>query len=165
VVVHPDNPVEALTVLEVAKIYSGEITNWQEVGGKDEPIVVISREEGSGTRDSFEVSVTHLHQREIKPEAFFFDSNGAVSTKVSREPGAIGYISFGYVGAGVKALVIDGAEPTVDNAISGAYPVLRRLYFLTTEIPTGAASAFIDFCRSEEGQKIVAEEGFVPLKR
>ena len=99
---------------------------------------------------------------EIKLDALFFDSNGAVRTKVSSESNAIGYLSLGYVGE-LKALSLDGVEPTIDNCKSGKYPVLRRLYLLTREVPEGSAKNFLDFCRSDEGQQIAEEEGYIPL--
>ncbi len=160
VAVHPDNPVSGLTVEQVKSIYEGQITNWSEVGGKDKKIVVLSREEGSGTRDCFETKVTE----EIKLDALFFDSNGAVKTKLSSEPDAIGFLSLGYVG-GLKALSLDGVEPTMENCMSGKYPVLRRLYLLTSEVPEGAVKEFLDFCRSDEGQKIAEAEGYIPLAK
>jgi phosphate transport system substrate-binding protein len=163
-VVHSSNPVADLTTEQVAKIYAGEITNWKEVGGKDEPIVVVSREEGSGTRDCFEHGVTKKFGKRIKADALFYDSNGAIRTKVSAEPKAIGFISLGY-GEGLKVLTLDGVECNLETCQSGKYPVLRRLYLLTKEVPTGAVKAFIAFCRSEEGQKIAAEEGFIPLSK
>ena len=158
VVVHPDNPVSGLTLEQVKQIYEGDITNWSQVGGKDKKIVVISREEGSGTRDCFESKVT----REIKLDALFFDSNGAVSTKVSSESNAIGYLSLGYVGK-LKALSLDGIEPSIENCRSGKYPVLRRLYVLTREVPDGVVKEFLDFCRSDAGQQIAEAEGYIPL--
>ena len=158
IAVHPDNPVSELTLDQVKGIYEGEITNWSEVGGENKKIVVISREEGSGTRDCFESKVT----KDIKLDALFFDSNGAISTKVNSEPDAIGYLSLGYVGQ-LKALPLDGIEPTIDNCMSGKYPVLRRLYLLTQEVPDGAVKEFLDFCRSDAGQQIAEDEGYIPL--
>ena len=164
IAVHSSNPISELTTEQVAQIYAGEITNWKEVGGNDEAIIVVSREEGSGTRDCFHSKVTKAHGRDIKADALFYDSNGAVRTKVSAEPRAIGFLSLGYV-EGLKALVIDGVECTLENCASGKYPVLRRLYLLTREVPTGAVKEFLSFCRGEEGQKIAVEEGYIPLTR
>jgi phosphate transport system substrate-binding protein len=158
IAVHSSNPISELTVDQVASIYKGDITNWSEVGGGNAEIVVVSREEGSGTRDTFESKVT----KNIKEDALFYDSNGGVKAKVAATPNSIGYLSLGYV-EGIKALVLDGVECTVENCVSGEYPVLRRLYLLTTETPTGAIKAFLDFCRSEDGQKIVEEQGYIPL--
>jgi phosphate transport system substrate-binding protein len=161
IVVNVDNPVSALTMEQVAEIYSGDITNWSQVGGNDEEIIVVSREEGSGTRDCFQSKLMDKFDKEIKADALFYDSNGAVRTKVSSESRAIGYVSLGYV-EGLKAIVIDGVECTLENCQSGDYPIVRRLYLLTKETPAGVVKAFIDFCRSEEGQAIAAES-WVPL--
>ena len=158
IAVNSSNPVSALTVAQVAAIYEGTITNWSQVGGNDAEIVVVSREEGSGTRDTFESKVT----ANIKENALFYDSNGGVKAKVASTPNAIGYLSLGYV-EGLKTLSLDGVECTVENCISGEYPVLRRLYLLTKETPDGAVKAFIDYCRSEEGQAVVEEQGYIPL--
>lgn len=161
IVVNEANPVSELTMEEVAGIYSGDITNWSQVGGNDEEIIVVSREEGSGTRDCFESKLMDKYDEEIKADALFYDSNGAVRTKVSSESRAIGYVSLGYV-EGLKTITIDGVEPTLENCQSGDYPVVRRLYLLTRETPSGLVQAFIDFCRSEEGQAIAAES-WIPL--
>ncbi|MFO8101976.1 MAG: phosphate ABC transporter substrate-binding protein [Dehalococcoidia bacterium] len=158
IAVHPSNPVSELSLEQVKKIYEGDITNWSEVGGNDAGIVVISREEGSGTRDCFESKVT----KEIKLDALFFDSNGAVKTKVESEPDAIGFLSLGYVG-NLKAVTLDGVDPSMENCRNGKYPILRRLYLLTRDVPDGAVKEFIDFCRSDEGQQIAETEGYIPL--
>lgn len=158
IAVHSSNPVSELSLEQVKKIYEGKITNWNEVGGDDKSIVVISREEGSGTRDCFESSVT----KEITDASLFFDSNGAVRSKVAAQSNAIGFLSLGYV-EGLKALALDGVEPTLETCMSGEYPVLRRLYLLSKEVPGGAVKAFLDFCRSDEGQRIAEQEGYIPL--
>jgi phosphate transport system substrate-binding protein len=161
IVVNEANPVSELSMEQVAEIYAGEITDWSQVGGNNEEIIVVSREEGSGTRDCFESKLMDKFDKEIKPDALFYDSNGATRTKVSSETRAIGFVSLGYV-EGLKAIVIDGIEPTMENCQSGDYPVLRRLYLLVQDPPSGAVKAFIDFCRSAEGQAIAAES-WIPL--
>lgn len=162
IVAHPDNNTVAdLTIEQIAKIYTGEITNWSEVGGPDAEIIVVSREEGSGTRDCFESKIMSGYG-DIKPDALFYNSNGNVATKVLSEPYAIGYLSLGYI-EGLHVFTIEGVEATIETAQNGEYPVLRRLNFLVTDLPTGIIKAFIDFCRSPEGQAIVASEGYVPL--
>jgi phosphate transport system substrate-binding protein len=161
IVVNEANPITELSMEQVAEIYAGDITNWSQVGGSNAEIVVVSREEGSGTRDCFESKLMDAYDKEIKADALFYDSNGAARTKVTSEPNAIGYVSLGYV-EGLKTVVIDGVEPTLENCRSGDYPVLRRLYLLVQETPSGAVQAFIDFCRSAEGQAIAAES-WIPL--
>ena len=162
IVVNEANSLTGLTIEQVAKIYAGEITNWKDVGGADAPITVVSREEGSGTREAFEEYVTGAFKKKIKADALFFDSNGAVRSKVSSDKNAIGYLSFGYI-AGLKALKVNNIDATVENAQNGKYPIVRRLYFLAKSMPSGIVKEFIDFCRGVEGQKIALDEGYIPL--
>lgn len=162
IVVNQANSITKLTIEQVAKIYSGDIKNWNEVGGGDAAIVVVSREEGSGTREVFEEYVTGRLQKKIKSDALFFDSNGAIRTKVNSEKNAIGFVSFGYI-EGLKALLLNDVEPTIENAQNGKYPIVRRLYFLVKSAPDGLVKEFINFCRSSEGQMIAQSEGYIPI--
>ena len=163
IVVHPDVGVDGLTIEQVRSIFAGEITNWSEVGGSDTPIVVISREEGSGTRGAFEEMVMG-EESPIVETALLFPSNGAVRTAVSTTPDSIAYLSFGYLDDSVKALAIDGVDATVANALNGSYPVVRPLNMLTDGEPEGVEKAFLDFIFSSDGQAIVEEEGYLPVK-
>jgi phosphate transport system substrate-binding protein len=162
IVVNPSNSVTGLTKDQIIKIFAGEITNWSEVGGSNGTITVVAREEGSGTRTAFEEMV--LGETLITDKAILQPSNGALRTSVSTTPLAIGFLSLGYIDNTVKALAIDGVAPTQENCKSGKYPVVRPLYFLTKEQPTGSVKAFIDFCTSSEGQKIVQEEGYLSIR-
>lgn len=162
IVVNEANSLTGVTIEQVAKIYAGEITNWKDVGGNDATITVVSREEGSGTREVFEEYVTGAFKKKIKADALFFDSNGAIRSKVASDKNAVGYVSFGYV-AGLKTLMVNNVAPTIENAQSGKYPIVRRLYFLTKSVPSGIVKEFIDFCRGPEGQKIALDEGYIPL--
>ena len=162
IVVNEANSLTGVTIEQVAKIYAGEITNWKDVGGVDATISVVSREEGSGTREVFEEYVTGAFKKKIKADALFFDSNGAIRSKVTSDKNAIGYVSFGYT-AGLKTLTVNNVAPTVENAQSGKYPIVRRLYFLVKSMPSGIVKEFIDFCRGPEGQKIALDEGYIPL--
>lgn len=162
IVVNEANNLTNITIEQAAKIYSGEITNWKEIGGADATITVVSREEGSGTREVFEEYVTGHYKKKIKADALFFDSNGAVRSKVTAEKNAIGYVSFGYT-AGLKALTVNNIAPTIENGQNGKYPIVRRLYFLSKSTPTGVVKEFIEFCRSPEGQKIAQDEGYIPI--
>jgi phosphate transport system substrate-binding protein len=163
IVAHPDVPVDELTREQVRGIFAGEITNWSEVGGPDKPITVVSREEGSGTRAAFEEMVMG-EDTVIVDTAILHPSNGAVRTAVSTTPDSIGYLSFGYLDESTKALAVDGVEPTPENAASGTYPVVRPLNMLTKGEPDGTVKAWLDFILGAEGQKIVAEERFIPVK-
>ena len=161
IVVHPSNPVEGLTMEQVKDIFTGVITNWSEVGGPNADILVVAREEGSGTRGAFDEIV--LDEEDTVATAILQPSNGAVRTAVTGDPNAIGYIGLGYLSSATKALKIDGVECNADNARTGKYPVVRPLYFLTKEEPKGEVKKFIDFCTSEAAQAIVEYEGFISV--
>lgn len=162
VVVHPDNPVTELTAEQVKAIFLGEIQNWSEVGGNDEMIVVVSREEGSGTRATFDELA--LGEELPVDTAVIVSSNGNMVTTVSTTPNAIGYISFGYMDESTKGIIVDGVEPSVENVLSGAYVISRNLNMITMGEPEGLTKAFLDFVFSAEGQAIVESEGFIAIK-
>lgn len=159
IIVHPSNPINSLTKEQVAKIFSGEIKNWRDLGGVDSDITIINRESGSGTRNCFEAMV--MGKVQITDKAIVEPSNGAVKDQVSTTPSAIGFLSLGYLDATTKALAIDGVACTIANCKSNQYPIVRPLYFLTRSEPQGIVKAFIEFCQSSDGQKIVVDEGFL----
>jgi len=165
IIVHPDNPVTNLTLEQIRGIYNGTYTNWKEVGGPDKEIVVINRDSASGTREFFWEHV--MQKDDFVATALEKNSNGAVKQTVSQTPNAIGYVGLGYVDKSVKAVKIkkEGTEvePTVENVLNGKYPIARSLYMITNGEPKGIVKDFIDFVLSEEGQRIVEEEGFVPI--
>ena len=163
IVVHPDVAVDELTKDQVRDIFAGEIVNWSEVGGPDKAIVVVSREEGSGTRAAFEEMVMGDEGPVIVDTAILQPSNGAVRTTVSTTPDSVGFLSFGYLDASVKALKVDGVEATEANAASGAYPVVRPLNMMTNGEPGGLAKAWLDFILGDEGQAVVVEEGYISV--
>ncbi len=162
VVADPGVPVDGLTIDQVRGIFSGSITNWSAVGGPDMPIVVVSREEGSGTRGAFEELMLG-EGVQISSGAILQASNGAILTTVSGTPGAIGYLSFGYLDPSVKALSIDGVAPTPANAANGTYTAVRPLNLVTSGDPDGLARAWIDFIYSADGQAIVVEQGYLSV--
>ena len=162
--VHPDVAVDDLTIEQVRDIFAGAITNWSEVGGADEMIVVVAREEGSGTRGAFEELVMGKEGPQITDTAILLPSNGAVRTTVSTTPNAVGFLSFGYLDGTVKALSVNGVAATEANAGNGSYPVVRPLNMMTDGTPEGAAAAFLDFILGGEGQAVVAEEGYITLQ-
>jgi phosphate transport system substrate-binding protein len=163
IVVNPGVGVDGLTKDQVRDIFSGATTNWSEVGGPDKAIVVVSREEGSGTRGAFEEMVMG-EEAVIVDTAILQPSNGALKTTVSTTDDAVGFLSFGYLDDSVKALAIDGVDATVENALNGAYPIVRPLNMLTDGEPAGEVKAFLDFVLSDAGQAIVEEEGYLPVK-
>ncbi len=156
-VTHPSQTVTNLTVEQIKQIYAGEITNWSEVGGADEEIDVVSREEGSGTRSAFEEMVMG-EDAVIVDTAILQSSNGAVKTTVASDENAIGFISFGYLDATVKALSVNGIAGTVENAKNATYPIVRPLLLLTKGEATGIVKEFIDYCLSDAGQEIVGKD-------
>ena len=164
IVAHPDVPLDGLTKEQVRDIFAGEITNWSDVGGPDRPIVVVSREEGSGTRAAFEEMVMGKEGPPIVDTAILQPSNGAVRTTVATTPDSIGFLSFGYLDESVKALAVDGVEATEANAASGDYPIVRPLNLLIKGEPSGVVKAWLDFILSDEGQEIVVEEGYIAVK-
>jgi phosphate transport system substrate-binding protein len=161
-IVHPSNPVKDLTIEQLSLIFQGKITNWKEVGGKDMTIVAISRDSSSGTFESWDHFV--MKKTKVSPRAQMLASNGAVYTAVSKNRYSIGYLGMGYVKKGVKAVSVNGVQATPETALSREYPMSRELYMYTNGEPTGETAKFIAFVKGPAGQKIVAAEGFVPLK-
>ncbi len=161
-IVHPDVPVDNLTIDQIKDIYTGKITSWKTLGGPNKPIVVASRDVSSGTFEIFKEKV--LSGDAVDESALKLASNQAVATTIASTPNSIGYIGLGYLTDKVKAVEIEGVEPTVENAQSEEYPIVRGLHMYTNGEPKGTAKAFIDYVMSEEGQAIVAELGYVPVK-
>jgi phosphate transport system substrate-binding protein len=162
IVVHPSNPVAALSAEQMKKLYSGEIVDWSDVGGPKGAVHLIMRDEASGTREVF--WETLLGKGPIKSGAIAAPSNGAVRVAVGNDPLAIGYTSMGHVDETVKAIAIDGHAPTHENAVSGKYPVVRKLFMNTKGRPSELVQAFIDYLRGPEGDAIVRGAGFIPIK-
>jgi len=162
-IVHPSNPVSNLTLHQLKAIYEGSVKNWKDVGGKDETIVVISRDSSSGTFEVWESKV--MKHVEVRKDALLQASNGAILQTVSQNPKAIGYVGYGYLNDRVKPLYVNNVEPIIENGKSGKYPIARKLYMYVNEVKIKpAAQAFIDFMLSDEGQSIVKEAGFIPVK-
>ncbi len=165
VIVNPSLDIPTLSIEQIRGIFSGEITNFSEVGGPDAEIVVVSREEGSGTRAAFEELVMNYKdangetvETPIVESALLQQSNGQISTVVSTTPNTIGFLSFGYLSDAVKGVAIDNVAPTVENVKNGTYSIFRPLNLLTKGEAQGLAKAFIDFILSDAGQEIVAED-------
>ena len=161
VITNTANKVTDLTSEQVKDIFTGKITNWKEVGGEDAQIVVVSREDGSGTRDGFQ-DILGFESDELTKDAQICDGSGNVKSTVEGNENAIAYISFGYLGDTLNDVKIDGVEPTDANVVDGKYPISRP--FIVVNKKDGlsdVAKAFVDFIMSEEGQNIVAEEGFI----
>ncbi|WP_296559883.1 phosphate ABC transporter substrate-binding protein [uncultured Acetobacterium sp.] len=158
VVVNPANTVTNLTTEQVGKIYMGEITNWNEVGGVDSPIVVVSREDGSGTRGAFEELVKF--EEKLKPDATIKEGNGNVQTTVAGNANAIGYVSLTFVDKTVTAIDVDGVKATVDNVKNKTYKISRPFLAVYDQSKVDDATlAFLDFLMTTEGQAIVEDNG------
>lgn len=161
VVTNTANKVKDLTTAQVKDIFTGKITNWKEVGGEDAPIVVISREEGSGTRDGFQ-DILGFESEELTKDATICDGSGNVKSTVEGNENAIAYISFGYLGDTLNDLKIDGVEANDDNVVAGKYPISRPFLVVNKkDAISDEAKGFVDFIMSEDGQNIIAEEGFI----
>jgi len=161
VYVNSANPVESLTVEQLRGIYLGDVTNWKQVGGKDAPIVIYSRENSSGTYVFVKEHV--LKGEDFAPQAQTLPGTAAVVNAVSKEKNGIGYGGGAYA-RGVKELRVDGIAPTKEAVLSGKYPLSRPLFVYTKGAPAGEVKEFIDFCLSAAGQKIVSEVGYFPVK-
>ena len=161
VIINPENTVEDLTVEQIAAIYTGEITNWNEVGGIDAEIVLIGREAGSGTRGGFEEIVGVEDLCQYRQE---LTSTGDVITAVSQNPGAIGYASVATVKDTVKALKVNGVAPTNDSVRDGSYAIQRPFVLVTKEGVelSETAKAFFDFITSEAAREVITAAGVVP---
>ncbi len=162
--------VDNLTREQIAGIYTGEITNWKEVGGADKAIVVVNRDEASGTRVAFMELTLHKvfgKEAEFIKDAITVESNGDMVTKVGSTPDAIGFCGLGYVdkaiSSGAKTVLIDGSEPTVPNILSGEYKISRKLNVITLGKPEGFAAEFIAYLLGSDGQTIAEDEGFIAL--
>lgn len=164
VIVNPDNSVADLTVEQIGKIYTGEISNWSDVGGKDAPIVCIGREAASGTRDGFEEVTGTKDACKYSQE---LTSTGDVVQTVAGNPGAIGYASVASVNDTVKAVSIEGTAPTTETIQSGEYKIQRNFVLVTKkdEALSPEAQAFFDFATSGQANDLITQAGAVPVKR
>ena len=174
VVIHPDNPVEGLTIAQLSDIFTGKITNWREVGGEDRPIVLLSRESNSGTHVFFLEQVVRQGDKDdeslFSPDTLLMPSSEGISAEVRQNPNAIGYDGLGYVTHDQKVVAVASAEgggyvmPTVETVKDGSYPIARGLYIYTAGEPQGAILEYLDWILGPEGQQIVLDLGFVPLQ-
>jgi phosphate transport system substrate-binding protein len=159
VVLNPKNPVSDIPMAKIREVYIGSIRNWKELGGSDAPITVVSRENGSGTRSSFQ---SILGRFDLATDAIIQDSNGTIRETVANDANAIGYLSYGLVNAKIKAVRVDGVACTTEAILSGAYRLVRPIYLLTLGEPRGATKRFIDFVLSPAGQAMIEADGLLP---
>ena len=170
VMVNPKNPIGELTIEQLRKIYTGEYTNWKDVGGQNQEIVLLSRESNSGTYVYFQEHV--LNKADYSPKARLMPSTAAIVQSAGSDAGAIGYGGVAYAeNPSVKIVSVKDApdsvavQPTEANVVSGSYPISRPLFLYTNGQPSGPLKEFFDFCNGPRGQAIVKDTGYVPLKK
>lgn len=163
VVVNPANKVGALTMAQLADIYTGKIRNWKELGGDDAEIVVISRDTNSGTYETFNELV--LRKNPVVKGAEYVGSNGQAKTRVASTKNAIAYVGLGFADDSVKTLSVDGILPSSKTIVSGKYPIARPLFMFTNKYPKMGTPVydFVTLHLSEEGREIVRDLGYVPV--
>ena len=175
VVVHPSNPVSRLTMDQLAGIFTGKIANWKEVGGEDLKIVLLSREVNSGTHVYFKEHVLRKNDAkstaEFSPDALLLPSSQAIADEVRQNKAAIGYYGMGYISPDQKAIEVSKdagsapVPPTEEHVIKGDYPISRPLYLYVNGEGSPEVKKFLDYVLSSEGQAVVSEMDFVPIKQ
>lgn len=167
-IINKGNKVQNLTSKQLGQIFRGEITNWKELGGDDAKIVVLSRDSSSGTHEFFKEHIVRegnsKGSQEYGKETLYLPSNEAIKQEVNSNKNAVGYIGMGYADGTAKSLNVDGVEPTVENVSKKSYPIARAVYWIADENRSGDVKGIIEYALSPEGQAIVKEEGFVPVK-
>jgi phosphate transport system substrate-binding protein len=168
VIVNPANKISQLTREQIESIYTGKVTNWKELGGDDLAIVLYSRESSSGTFEFFKEHV--LNKKNFAPTAMLMPATGAIVQSVSQTKGAIGYVGLAYLESNIKPLKVSYdqgktyVDPSVETAMDKTYPISRPLYYYYLNSTAKNIQPFIDFILSADGQKIVREVGYVPVK-
>lgn len=162
VVVNPANGVKGLTLAQLGKIYRGEITNWKDVGGTDQEIVLLSRDSSSGTYEYFKEAIVGKDKNYAKA-AKLLPSTQAIVDETSGNKAAIGYIGVGYETPGLKVLEIDRVAASTATVLDNSYPISRELYLYSNGDPSGVGKAFVEWILGAAAQKVVEDEGFVPL--
>ena len=175
VVVNPANPMGKLTLDQLAGIFTGKISNWKEVGGRDQKIVILSREVNSGTHVYFKEHVLRKMDanstEEFSPSALMLSSSQAIADEVAGNSAAIGYYGMGYICDKQKAIAVakdnksEYVNPNIENVLSGKYPISRPLLLYTNGEPQGLIKKFVDYTLSKEGQEIVVKTDFVPVEK
>jgi phosphate transport system substrate-binding protein len=161
IIVNDANTVNELTKAQIKAIYTGKISDWSQVGGPQEKIVVVSRDSASGTFEAF--GELALDKAKVRSDAMMEASNQAVASVVAKTPGGIGYVGLAFL-SGVKVVKLDGVAASKETVLSKQYKLSRPLFMYTNGKPSGLAKEFIDFILSAKGQKLVEEEGFVSIK-
>ena len=163
IAVNPSNSVTSLSKSQIKDIFAGKITNWKEVGGKDAPISIYVREDGSGTRETFEERA--LDKGTSVQTANVVNSNGAMKTAIAQDSNGIGYVGIGHLDESIRGVTVDGMVPSQENAANGTYTITRLLYMNTKGKPQGLTALFIDYIYSEDGKGFISSSGYIPLDR
>lgn len=173
VIVHPDNPIDSLTLIQLSDIYSGKVNNWLALGGEDRPIVRLSRETNSGTHIFFLEEVLRLGNPDYRTlfsaDTLLLPSSQGITQEVRDNRNAIGYEGLGYVIPEVKVLAIAQTPndlpviPTIDNVLASSYPISRDLYIYTIREPFGEVLEYLQWILSPQGQRLVADLGYIPV--
>lgn len=168
IITNLDNPIADIDSQTLGKIYRGEISNWKELGGDDAPIVVLSRDSSSGTHEFFKEYVVRenntLKSAEYGEKTLYMPANESIKQEVRSNKYAIGYIGMGYMDNTLKGLKVNGIEPSLENISNKTYPIAREIYWYINKNGKPEGKKLVDYALSDEGQKIVQEEGFVPVK-
>ncbi|NLC24344.1 MAG: phosphate ABC transporter substrate-binding protein [Oxalobacter sp.] len=162
VAIHPGNGIDNLTSAQVRDIFAGKITNWKALGGRDAAIHLYTRDEASGTREVFWEKL--LKKGTIIDTANVVTSNGAMKTALANDQDGIGYVSIGHIDRTIKAPTLDQVSPTQANALSGKYPIVRKLYMNTRGEPDALTAAFINYVRSPAGEPMIKAAGYLPIQ-
>ena len=160
VAVNPANGVPGLTKAQGKDVFAGKVTNWKDLGGADAPISLYVREDGSGTRETFEERA--LDKGTSAPSANVVNSNGAMKTAIAQDKNAIGYVGIGHLDESVKGVAVDGMVPSQEGAADGSYTVTRLLYMNTKGEPEGLTKLFVDYIYSEDGKGFISQSGYIP---
>ena len=163
IAVNPSNSVTSLSKSQIKDIFAGKITNWKDVGGKDAPISIYVREDGSGTRETFEERA--LDKGTSVQTANVVNSDGAMKTAIAQDPNGIGYVGIGHLDDSIRGVTVDGMVPSQENAANGTYTITRLLYMNTKGKPQGLTALFIDYIYSEDGKGFISSSGYIPLDR
>ncbi len=164
IAVHKENPLTNLTKEQASQIFSGAISNWNELGGDDGTINLYVREDGSGTRDTFE-SKGLDKDTEIPQAANVVSSNGAMKIAISQDKNAIGYIGIGHLDDSIKGIAFEDIAPTQEQTKDGTYQISRLLYMNTKGEPQGLTKLFIDYIYSKDGARFIEQSGYIPLPK
>ena len=164
IAVHKENPLSNLTNEQVSRIFSGEVKNWNELGGNEGVINLYVREDGSGTRDTFESKGLNKGI-EIPQTANVVSSNGAMKIALAQDKNAIGYVGIGHLDSSIKGIAFENIEPTQEKTKEGSYQISRLLYMNTKGEPQGLTKLFVDYIYSSDGAKFIEQSGYIPLPK